>query len=453
MKEVKLTLKVITPLFMGGANQQAELRSQSIKVEKKKKEKENVIQAELRSQSFNGVLRWWFRAAGGSFEDEKKLFGWGGENSNKGGVKLVISQKLNSQIFEKEFDEHDNVRQDRGINYLGFSLDQRFNKNQDKPRRKYITENQQFSMKIYFYPSLKQEDIKKFFATLWLAFNLGNFGSRSRRGFGSLRIEKIDSEGKNLIISDCFGLNFKLNSNDELNSNDVNSWINNNLNSWINNNLNRIKEIIHPNARKDIPFIFGDEFKIYKIDKAKYSNWQNWREKVQEYRKGKFLKTSWGGNGIYGWKDLLDFMGFLLMAYRSYKQPDYDVAKSILQNKNLQNMTFERAIFGLPLNFFYSSLINPKTGKSGYGDKVDLVEIINNKTYAYRRASPLMMKILQNDNSYEGLFIIAKSKFKPDNYELKFQRKDITLPKNNEWKAIDDFISSLKNNSLIEDIK
>jgi CRISPR-associated protein Cmr1 len=406
MKEVKLTLKVITPLFMGGANQQAELRS----------------------QSFNGVLRWWFRAAGGSFEDEKKIFGWGGEKSNKGGVKLIISEQLKSEEFEKEFNSNGSVSQNRGINYLAFSLVQRFSKNQDKPRRKYITENQQFSMKIYFYPSLKEEDIKKFFATLWLAFNLGNFGSRSRRGFGSLRIEKIDSEGKDLI-SDCFGLNFELSNHD--------------INSWINDNLKEIEKIINPNARKDIPFIFGDEFKIYKIDKAKYSNWQNWQKEVQKGRK--FLKGSWGGDGINGWKDLLDFMGFLLMAYRSYKQPDYDVAKSILQGGNPQNMTFERAIFGLPLNFFYSSLRNQNKGS---------VELkVDNQGNSIRRASPLMMKILQNDNSYEGLFIIAKSKFKPDNYELKFQRKDITLPKNNEWKAIDDFISSLKNNSLIVDIK
>jgi len=417
MKEVKLTLKVITPLFMGGANQQAELRS----------------------QSFNGVLRWWFRVAGGSFEDEKKLFGWGGEKSNKGRVKLlVISKELNSQIFEKEFDEQCRIRQDKGINYLGFSLDQRFRIDQyDRIRRKYLKEDQKFEIKLFFHPTLKEEDIKKFFATLWLAFNLGNFGSRSRRGFGSIMIEKI--EGIDLT-KELDGLNFNLNNDD--------------INTWVNYNLNKIREIIQTNQREDIPFVFGEDFKIYQVNKNNYQKWKNWIKTVQNGRNGKFLKRKWGGNTINTWEDLLDFMGFLLMAYRSYKKPDYDVAKSILQNKNLQNMTFEREIFGLPLNFFYSSLGNPTTGKNGYGDKIDLVEIINNKPHASRRASPLMMKILLNNyNNYEGLFIIAKSKFKPDNYKLKFQGKDITLPKNNEWKAIDDFISSLKNNSLIVDIK
>jgi CRISPR-associated protein Cmr1 len=58
---------------MGGANQQAELRTQSI----------------------NGLLRWWFRIAGGSIEDEKRIFGWAGETSNQGLVR----------IFIKDFDE------------------------------------------------------------------------------------------------------------------------------------------------------------------------------------------------------------------------------------------------------------------------------------------------------------------------------------------------------------
>ena len=49
MKTFKVKCKIITPLFMGGANQQPELRTQSI----------------------NGVLRWWFRVLGGSIEDEK----------------------------------------------------------------------------------------------------------------------------------------------------------------------------------------------------------------------------------------------------------------------------------------------------------------------------------------------------------------------------------------------
>jgi len=70
MKSWLVECKVITPLFMGGAYQQAELRTQSI----------------------NGLLRWWFRIAGGSLKDEKRIFGWAGETSNQGLVKIFIKE-------------------------------------------------------------------------------------------------------------------------------------------------------------------------------------------------------------------------------------------------------------------------------------------------------------------------------------------------------------------------
>ncbi|MCR4420905.1 MAG: type III-B CRISPR module RAMP protein Cmr1 [Exilispira sp.] len=422
MKEANLTVKVITPLFMGDAKQVAELRTQSI----------------------NGILRWWFRAAGGSFEDEKRIFGWGGENSNKGGVKLVISQKLNYNEFEKEFDSDGRVKQDNGINYLGFSLDQRFNNKQNKPRRKCIEFNQNFDIKVIFFPNLKEEYIKKFFATLWFAFNLGNFGSRSRRGFGSLMIEKIESECKD-ITNNCFGLSFNINNNQ------------NDVKKWITDNLNKIREIIKSNPRNLIPYVFSDNFKIYrinKVNKESYSNFSNWLTTAQKERCGKYLKNSWGVNNINTWQDLLDFMGFLIMAYRSYRKPDYDTAKNILKNQNIQNPVFERAIFGLSLNFFYSSLTNPKTSKNGYGDKIDLVEITNNREkQTLRRASPLMIKILKtSSNNYEGFFIVAKSVFKPNNSRLEFKGKEVNLPKD-IWLAIDNFIDSLKSNNLLTKIK
>jgi len=31
-------------------------------------------QAELRTQSIKGLLRWWFRVAGGSIDNEKRIF-------------------------------------------------------------------------------------------------------------------------------------------------------------------------------------------------------------------------------------------------------------------------------------------------------------------------------------------------------------------------------------------
>jgi CRISPR-associated protein Cmr1 len=237
MRTFEATCKIVTPLFMGGASQQAELRTQSI----------------------NGVLRWWFRVAGGSLEDEKRIFGWAGETSNQGLVRISIKDfdKLQKNKFSKEFDDRGRVRQNRGINYIGFSLDQRFRiDQQDKIRREYIRENQTFNLKISFHPKATDDDIKKFFSALWLAFNLGNFGSRARRGFGAIRIEEIKEKGSP-ITNNCYGLNF-IPSGD--------------LESWIKGNLEKIKEILKPNPRKDIPYLF-ENFEIY--DFKSDNSWQN----------------------------------------------------------------------------------------------------------------------------------------------------------------------------------
>jgi CRISPR-associated protein Cmr1 len=399
MKTFNVVCKVITPLFMGGADQQAELRTQSI----------------------NGLLRWWFRVAGGSIEDEKRIFGWAGETSNHGLVRIFIKDfdKLQKDKFSKEFDDKGRVRQDKGINYIGFSLDQRFNEKQDRPRREYIKENQTFEIKISFHPKANEEDIKKFFCALWLAFNLGNFGSRSRRGFGSIKIENIQGQFPN-----NFNLQFKPQ---------------NSIDKWLKNQLYYIKNLNFWQRRNGIPYLF-ENFEIYQIQKDKFSNWEKWKNEVQKGRQGKYLKNSWGGNNVNNWKDLLDFMGFLLMAYRSYRMPDYDNAKKILQGIRVNNPTFERAIFGIPLNFYFSSLRK--------GDMVHL----KLRDDTLRRASPLLMKIIQSESGYEGLFIVMKSTFIPNNSRLVFSNVNINLPEENIWQALDGFITSLKNHNLINRI-
>lgn len=111
---------------------------------------------------------------------------------------------LKCKPFSKEFNEKGYVRNDSGLNYIGFPLDPRFKKDDPKPQRRYIIESQTFNVTISFHPMATEDDKKKFFATLWLAFNLGNFGSRARRGFGSIKINSI----KNHDINNFYKLSF-----------------------------------------------------------------------------------------------------------------------------------------------------------------------------------------------------------------------------------------------------
>jgi len=404
MKKITFRCRIITPLFMGGANQEAELRT----------------------QSFNGLFRYWFRLLGGSFEDEKRLFGWGGEGARKGLVYVFCERKnLNKKLFEKVFDSRGNVINNRGINYIGFSLDARFKKNQhDKPRREYLQEGQNFNLTIRFHPTATDEDIKKFLSALWCAFYLGNFGSRSRRGFGSITIEKIEEiEEIKGYIPEGFDVKFEPSSD---------------ICNWLNEQLEKIKNLNYWQGRTDIPWIF-ENMEIYKVNK----------DKVQKNRRNpKFLINRWALNSINSINDLHDFMGFLMAAYRSYYQPDYQTAKDIIQGKKQQNQIIEKSIFGLPLNFYFSSLVNPKTGKKGMSAMVE-ASLGNQKL---RRASPLIFKIISDGQNYEGFIIVFKPsdrhkfKFLPDGARLSLMGVNLQEP---DWSAIDKFIESLKNHGLI----
>ncbi len=397
MRMINLRCKIITPLFMGGANQQAELRT----------------------QSFNGLFRYWFRLLGGSFDDEKRLFGWGGEGARKGIVQIFCkSEGLCKRLFAKAFDSNGRVIPNRGINYLGFSPDTRFNINQNRPRREYLLGS--FELTIMFNPTANEEDIKKFLSSVWCAFYLGNFGSRSRRGFGSIVVEEIDGD----VPSD---LNFKPNGN---------------ICDWLRGQLNKIKNLNYWNPRKDIPWVFGN-MEVYKVEKGSIRQLQSWIKDVQNGRRGRYLVNRWALSSIGNINYLHDFMGFLLLAYRSYYQPDYRIARGIIQNPGnaQQNQVIERSIFGLPLNFYFSSL---RRGGA--------VEASLNKE-KLRRASPLVFKIISDGaNNFEGFIIVFKPNenhnfvFLPNRARISLQNVDLQHP---NWNAIDGFINSLQRYGLI----
>lgn len=205
---------------------------------------------ELRTQSFNGLFRYWFRLLGGSFDDEKRLFGWGGEKANKGkaSIRLRVPQILKQSQFQSS-------AQHQGYNYLGFSL--------KLTTRKGIDGSSTFEILLSFHPASNEEDIKKFLCAVWCAFYLGNFGSRSRRGFGSIIVEKIKGD-----IPQDFNLKFKSDKN---------------IGDWLKNQLEYIKSLNYWRARRDIPYIF-ENLEIYRFNKLQNNYIQLLNEMGEEYR-------------------------------------------------------------------------------------------------------------------------------------------------------------------------
>ncbi len=402
MKSITFTCKVITPLFMGGADQQAELRT----------------------QSFKGLIRFWWRALGGSREDERKIFGWGGDDGNRSLLKIQIKEDFNYNIgkFNKNFSSDGRIIQ-CGLNYISFSLDQRFKKNDHKIQRENIKNDTKFTLKITFSPLITDEEIKKVLATLWAVFYLGNFGSRSRRGFGSIMLEKAEMNG--------------------INNNDLNFDINKDIKEWYSENINKIKGIFKDSKKIDDIISISKDFKIYKLNRNNLYNVKEWVNEVQKERKGRFLANKFSSTKIKNPEDLLDVLGFLLMAYRSYYNPDYTNAKNIINGGTVINKNIQRVIFGLPLNFFFSSI-----KKGGMVEAV--LKEKNDNEKKLRRASPIIFKIIKIDeNNYEGLIIYAKSKFLPDGSKIKLKNTELNLP---NFTIIGNFFETLLKKKIIMEI-
>lgn len=378
MKKIDFDLKIITPLFMGGASKQPELRT----------------------QSFNGVIRYWFRLLGGTKELENKLFGTAGSTSQKGMVKIQIeANNLKPQKFEKCFNDKGYVIQGNGINYIGFSLGQ----------REFVLQDQDFNIIFHFHPFLEEDEIKAFLSSFWCSLYLGNFGSRSRRGFGS--IISNNNPNFNEILKD-FKLKFVIDKD---------------IGQWYKEQLEYIKTIYEWKPFENTPFVFHN-LNIYIVNFSE--NVKKWVDDVQKGRNGKHLIKKWEkGNKLQE----LDFMGFLLAAFRSYYKPDYDNVKGLLLGRK-QNFKVERMIFGLPLNFKFGN------------DKI--------VTYV-RRPSPLIFKIVQFHNKNYGLFLT----FIPNSHKFDFVKGKIKfkLQKSNmeyevehpDFTALENFIRSLEKFEII----
>ena len=219
MNEIKFICKVITPMFMAGADSRT---------------------PELRPSEFKGMMRFWWRAvkaennAENKIEElrkeEAKLFGGAGEGEGKSRVRIRI--KCDKEIFKKHLGKHlkNDYRldwhyerrsnsltgKDAGIGYILYST-VLLNR-----KREFMKDG--FPFEIIF-PSFDQKALKQALASFWLSVYLGGFGTRARRGGGNISIEKVEGN--------AFTIDFipkGLETKEE-------------LKEWLRENINKIKEI------------------------------------------------------------------------------------------------------------------------------------------------------------------------------------------------------------------
>jgi CRISPR-associated protein Cmr1 len=193
VKRLTFDLEFITPAFIGGANQQAELRP----------------------ASFIGLLRWWWRALKGECkieklrEEEVKIFGGIAKNLRKEEIKKASPVYLrvegdvskDKDLIKKYgldliFDEKKRafVGSHIGVGYLYYFMIPKKKRNgQEEKGREFIEVGSRLRLTLIG----KDEVLKHYIASLWALVFLGGVGARSRRGGGNLTV--IDYKPKDLV--------------------------------------------------------------------------------------------------------------------------------------------------------------------------------------------------------------------------------------------------------------
>ncbi len=161
MKTLTITLKTVTPLFLGGA--------------------EPDKTAELRVPSIKGAMRFWYRAMDPDYKlNEPKIFGSTDSGQSKFSVRIVSQTIIPGNCGAKNW----NTR--TKISYLGYGPI-----NRGETTRPYIESGSEFTMKIAFKPKTEDDERLAIEKSLWALLMFGGLGSRSRKGFGSLVVTKI----------------------------------------------------------------------------------------------------------------------------------------------------------------------------------------------------------------------------------------------------------------------
>jgi len=180
MIKLEASFKIVTPLFMSGADKE---------------------RAELRAASIRGVLRFWWRALAlghyGTWQEVRKaefnLFG----SSSGGQSRVHLSLKVLRQSDEKckpggHLKDGLNNYLWPGLRYLGYGAIQ-------PELRPHLDSPVHGALKLYLRPSAKKIDPEMEADLLEEAIMamglLGGLGSRSRRGFGSFNLLELKRDG------------------------------------------------------------------------------------------------------------------------------------------------------------------------------------------------------------------------------------------------------------------
>ncbi|HSR51473.1 MAG TPA: type III-B CRISPR module RAMP protein Cmr1 [Acidobacteriota bacterium] len=385
--ELQLDFEVLTPLFLGGAAQQPELRP----------------------PSFKGLLRFWYRAVDPRFADRIEGTGltreetYFGSSSEKGGQSPFLMRiehqnprtKKWSKPFAKQFERKVNepgrkLPPRNGFVYLGFP----FQMGRKPGEAEYLEPGTRFRVRCLFPKGRPDQSSRRALtASWWSLAHVGGVGSRSRRAFGSLALRTWsipqgerwpEFESLHLLCDSKTPDQWKKRFNESLDR----------LHSW----FGRFGEkgARHPHLRNPRIVLFPE---------------------------------AWSANE---WAAALDEAGIALQAFRQLAEPDYSDVLEYLKTRRPLEHAPQRTAFGMPLTFRYR--------RAG---RVDFVPVGPGKgQVSDRHPSLLFIRLVLVNNCLHPLFIRlngAAPAFEPRAADRK-ARKPLEEPEINALEAFMDHL-------------
>ena len=313
LDELKLSFEVLTPMFMGGASQAAELRP----------------------PSFKGLLRFWYRGVDPGFNKpwdkngphqisrEEYLFGGSTNGAGQSPFWLRINSTKDAPVrswdrsLVAKFNRGTGKNTRNGLIYLGFPFQMKGNEDQTAIQPGFV-----FEVRCLIPEGKNSEALRRaLLASWWCLSHLGGAGSRARRGFGGLALREWRTKPKPWPELEDLPL--------LCHAETVKKWHAGFLSGFqaIRNWFGGFdSDARHPHL--------GNVSKVLLLPK-------------------RFAEKDWPA--------ALDHAGRFLQDFRVRRQPDYEDVRDHLLAKNRRGGRFleyapDRTSFGLPLSFRHSSI-------------------------------------------------------------------------------------------------
>ncbi len=333
MNKITATFRIVTPMFISGADQS---------------------QAELRAPSVKGALRFWYRALHPAADPKEEFRIFGGTDKEAGQACFSLRLMPDRQ-GGPDGEAGDQRWKDSKISYLGYGVIDRRETGEYREDgtpirrpmtvRPYYKEENRFTLEILFKPYRLQTSkpeyeamILKVKRSLWGLIMLGGLGARSRRGFGSIAVEEIDG-------------------------------------------MDGLPDLNPPNHQA-LEHVLHEFFcQLDEID----NTGNGYPEYTCLSAASRFVVTRPQGAAM----DALEWLGETMHKYRSYRSSsrmscvngDHDLMRAWVASGTRPGSPPKRTAFGLPHNYFFSSLKN--------GGEINFMD----KGGKGRRASPLFFRI------------------------------------------------------------